>query len=194
MSTDELVAELEEAFRDEVYPGDLNIIYDNFSWDSEVLRIRENFKVYTWQTVPKELLHNEQFGLPFLSKKGLKYYLPAFLCFAVRDYSGSDAIPDNLVYGLILPTEIDMLVSAFSTRPSRLSTDTALSSLNEEHQARLLTTDVRVHNFINNYGQFNRAQGRAILHFLEHMHDEYGEDFYGKEPEMAIQRYWFQFA
>lgn len=194
MSADELIAELEEAFRDEIYPGDLNIVYDNSSWDPEVLRIRETFKVHTWQTMPDELLLYEQFGMVFLGKKGLKYYLPAFLRFVTRDYAESDAIPDNLIANLTLPTEMDVLQSALSARPDQLGADTSLVSLNEYYQARLRATNERVHRFIDHYGQFNQAQSRAILHFLEHVRDEYGEDFFHEEPEIAIQRYWFQFA
>ena len=76
----------------------------------------------------------------------------------------------------------------------QFSTNTSIASQNEYYQTSLRGTDERIHNFIDNYSQFTYAQGRAILHFLEYMRDEYGGDFFNNEPQVAIERYWFQFA
>lgn len=194
MSAAELIAELTESFQSEPYPGELNIVYTNSDYDLEVKQIRETFKVHTWQELPDELMLYEQFGISFLSKKGLRYYLPAFLQFAVRDYAGSDSIPPNLVFKLTLPAEADVVLSAFNASQYQFGTDTSAVSQIEYYQARLRDANENVHRFIDHYSQFSAAQSRAILHFLEYMRDEYGGDFCDGEPETAIERYWFQFA
>ena len=129
-----------------------------------------------------------------MSEKGIKYYLPAYLQFTVRDYHGSDSIPDGLVLTLTLPTEMDVVMSALDARRYRIDTDMPTIDWNDHHQTRLRDMDQSVHRFVERYGQFTGAQGRVILHFLEHMRDEYGEDFFNNEPGVAIERYWFQFA
>lgn len=194
MSAIELIAEITESFQHVPYPGELNIVYNNTPAYPEVSRIRETFKMHTWQTLPDELMQYEQDGCIFLSKQGLKYYLPAYLRFAVRDYAAADSIPDSLVFFLTLPAEIDVVQSALNSKRYPLSADESIASQNDYYQSRLSDTNERMHSFIDNYGQFNQAQSRAILHFLEHMRDEYGEDFFNREPEVAIERYWFQFA
>lgn len=194
MNTTKLIAELTESFQNESRPGELDIVYNNSDYDLEVKRIRETFKVHTWQTLPDELMHYEQGGYIFLSKKGLKYYLPAYLLFAVRDYAGSDSIPDSLVFFLTLPAEVDVIQSALIAKRYRMNESIPTVDWNKKYQERLHDTDDRVHRFIDRNSQFTQVQSRAILHFLEYMRDEHGEDFFNNEPQIAIERYWFQFA
>lgn len=194
MSATELLAELTESFQNEPYPGELNIVYTNADFDSEVKQIRETFKVHTWQELPDKLMLYEQFCLSFFSKKGLRYYLPAFLQFAVREYSGSNSVPPNLIYNLTLPAEVDVVQSVLEAARYEVSTNSSAVSQNEYYQSNLRDINDRVHSFIDDYSQFTHAQSRAILHFLEYMRDKYGEDFFNNEPQVAIERYWFQFA
>jgi hypothetical protein len=78
MSADDLLAELTVCFEHEPYPGDDNLVINNIpDYDLESLQIRDTFKMHTWQTLPDELMLYEQGGYHFLSKQGLKYYLPA---------------------------------------------------------------------------------------------------------------------
>jgi hypothetical protein len=195
MNAAELITELTESFNEVPYPGEFDIVYNNSDYDLEVKRIRETFKAYTWQLLPNEVMHYDQGGYIFLSKKGLKYYLPAYLRFAVRDYAGADSIPDSLVFFLTLPTEIDVVAAAITAKryQNQMIEGTSTVDLNEEYQARLRDTNDRVHRFIDRNSQFSLAQSRAILHFLEYMRDEHSEDFFNNEPAVAIERYWFQF-
>jgi len=194
MSAAELIAEINDCFQHEPRLDEMDIVYNNSPAYPEVLRIREAFKTHTWQALPEELMRYEQDGFIFLSKKGLKYYWPAYLRFAVRDYVAADSIPDSLVFFLTLPTEVDVMLSAVAATRYPLAVNTSLDAENEYYQSCLRDTNERVHSFIDNYGQFNQAQSRAILYFLEYMRDEHGEDFFNNEPAVAIERYWFQFA
>lgn len=195
MTAAELITELTESFQHEPYPGDLNIVTNNApDYDLEALGIRETFKVHTWQSLPDALMIYEQSCLGFLSREGLKYYLPAFMQFAVRDYPGAESIPDNLILNLTLPTEMDIVVSALDVKRYRLDEDMPKIDWNDIHQARLHSVNQDVHSFIERYGQFNLAQSRVIYHFLVFMRDEHGKDYWDNELDIAIQRYWFQFG
>lgn len=195
MTAAELITELTESFQNEPYPGNLNIVTNNApDYDLESIQIRETFKVHTWQSLPDALMQYEQGGFSFLSKEGLKYYLPAYLRFAVRDYAEADSIPDNLILNLTLPTEMDIVVSALDVKRYRMDEDMPKIDWNDIHQARLRDANQDVHRFIERYGQFSFAQSRAIYHFLAFMRDEHGKDYWDNEPNVAIERYWFQFA
>lgn len=195
MTSEELISELVESFQYEPYPGDLDIVTNNApDYDLEALQIRESFRAFTWLTLPDELMQYEQGGYNFLSKKGLKYYLPAYLQFAVRNYAGADSIPDGLISTLTLPTEIDEVLSAFDTKRYELVESMPQIDWNNYHQKRLREVNEAVHWFIDRYGQFSAPQGRAIYHFLCFMRDEHGADYWNGEPQVAIERYWFQFA
>jgi hypothetical protein len=194
MSAFTLLAEVASAFQSEPYPGNEHIVHDNSDYDLEALGIKESFRVYTWQTLSDSLMLYEQSCLGFLSRHGFKYYLPSFLQFAVRSYAEAAMIPDNIILSLTLPTEVDVTLSAYRVKLYQLDKDMPKVDWNDIHQNRLQHLNEEVHRFITHASQFNPAQGRAILHFLEYMRDEYGGDFFNNEPQVAIERYWFQFA
>lgn len=195
MNAADLLTELTECFQHEAYPGDENIVTNNApAYDVESLQIRDTFKVHTWQTLPDELMQHEQGGYCFLSTRGLKYYLPAYLHFAVRAYAEADSIPDGLIFSLTLPTEEDDLAVNFDAEPKQLTEQLLAGEWAASPQTRRYELSERVEYFLDRYGQFSGAQGRAIYHFLVFMREKHGHEYFNDEPNIAIQRYWYQFA
>ncbi|MBD2767859.1 hypothetical protein IC235_08130 [Hymenobacter sp. BT664] len=195
MTADELIAEITMCFENEPFPGDLNIVTNNTpGYDLEALQIREAFKVHTWQTLPDELMQYENTAYCSLSAKGLKYYLPAYLQFAVRAYAEADIIPDGLISLLTLPAEVDVVRSAFDIKRYQIDEKLPEIDWGSFYQNRLRELNESVRWSIDRYSQFNPAQGRAIYHFLCFMRDEHGADYWNDELQLAIDRYWFQFA
>jgi hypothetical protein len=194
MPTTALLALLDESFGPEPHPGEAHIVHNNSGYDLEAVGIREAFKAHTWQTLPAEVLLHEQSALGFLSPAGFKYYLPAYLRLAVQQYEAADMIPDNLVLALTLPTEADIVLSALDIRRYGMDEDMPGVDWNDILQNRLRNLNRDTHDFIDRHRQFSRAQGQAIYQFLVFLRDEHGTDFLRKEPEIAIERYWFQFA
>ena len=195
MNTTDLLAEITQAFQDEPHPGEWNIVYSNASDDPEVIQIRESFKAYTWQTLPDNLMQDMQNGYFFLSNRGLRYYLPAYMRYSVREYKEADSIPDGLLYIATLPTEADIMLSAIQEKQSpSLAYSHSVTTSSDYFQNRLRDLNQTAHLFIKSWHQFNPAQGRAILHFLEYLRDEHGQDYLDNRPGIAIERYWFQFA
>ena len=193
MSADDLLAELAACFQHEPYPGDDNLVTNKESgYDLESLQIRDTFKVHTWQTLPDKLMLYEQGGYFFLSRRGLKYYLPAYRGFAVRAYAEADSIPDGLIFSLTLPTAQGDLATA--SQVAQLAAQRPAMDWRATLQTGQNELPERVSYFLDRYGQFGGAQGRAIYHFLVFMRENYGHDYFNDEPNVAIQRYWFQFA
>jgi hypothetical protein len=193
MSADDVLAELTACFQHEPFPGEEHIVTNNDpGYDVESLQIRDAFKLYTWQTLPDKLMLYEQGGFHFLSKRGLKYYLPAYLGFAVRAYAAADSIPDGLVFSLTLPTAQDDL--ALERSLAQLAEQLPAGDWPAHQLAHRSALPERVTYFLDRYGEFSGAQGRAIYHFLVFMREQHGQDYFNDEPNVAIQRYWYQFA
>ena len=195
MSAPDLLTEITLAFQDEPHPGEMNIVYDNFNPDPEVIQLRENLKPHTWQTIPDDILQDVQSGPIFLSKQGLRYYLPAYMSYSIREYREADSIPDDLVFIMKLPTGVDIMLLAIQEKLSpSLAYSYPVTTSSDYFQRRFRDLNGSVHSFINRWHQFSPAQGRAILHFLEWLRDEHSDDYFDNELDIAIERYWFQFA
>lgn len=192
MDSNIVLDSLLQSFGNEPYPGDDQIMENNS--DLESIGIRDSLKQYTWQTITPELMQYEQYCLPFLSKIGFKYYLPAFMRFAITDFHGADMIPDNIILRLRLPIEADVITSAIEIRELKMDENMPSIDWNEILQSRLKSIESSIHNFIAKASLFNTEQSRAIYQFLVYMRDVQGAEFFNDEPDVAIQRYWFQFA
>ncbi len=194
MTKSELITEITTAFKEEPYPGDSNIVYDNTGFHLECIEVRDAFIGHTWQNIPDDSLSAEQTGLSFMSKEGFKYYLPAFMCAWLKDSGVIDDGLGMIVQLLKLPTEIDIAVVADQIQRYEVAKQLPDVDLNEVLQNQLAQTNAGVNTFIARASQFTRTQGQAMLHFLTYVHDESGDDFLSNEAALAIQRYWFQFA
>jgi hypothetical protein len=101
------------------------------------------------------------------------------------------------VFIMKLPTEVDIMLSALRAITSPFQAPPNASAVTSEYtyfQNRLHDLNDTVHRFIGRWHQFSPAQGRAILHFLEHLRDKHGQDYLDNELDITIERYWFQFA
>ncbi|WP_046246974.1 DUF6714 family protein [Hymenobacter terrenus] len=194
MNPTELIAEITAAFKDEPYPGDDNIVYDNTGVHLECIEIRDAFKGHLWHQVPDDVLSTKRTGLSFMSKEGFKYYLPTFMCSLLRDSSVVDEGISMVVLLLKLPTEVDIAVVAEKIQRFDVGDKLPAIELNEFLQNQLARTNTEINSFIDKARQFTQAQGQAIYHFLIHTRDEWGDAFLSNEADLAIQRYWFQFA
>lgn len=99
-----MIQEIRDAFGDMPYPGTEYLTNDLEGNDLERKQIREGFSRYeNWQDVPRELLVQERDALPLFEPQGFRFYLPAYMLFALEDYEGADMIPESIVHSLTLP-------------------------------------------------------------------------------------------
>lgn len=194
MGADDLIIEINESFGDGVYPGDSAIVADNAEANAAALKAQDAFKGLHWQEVPDDVLREERTGLALLSNAGFAYYLPAFLVSLVRNFQPSHHGIDAVVGLLKLPTEINGVAVANLLGQYELASQQPNVDFTGILQSHLAQANADIHRFIARASQFTAAQGRAICHFLAFIRDERGEAVVNNEPELAIQRYWFQFA
>lgn len=194
MSANDLIAEITESFGESVYPGDSALVADDAAANPVTLKTWEAFRGLAWQQVPDDALREERTGLELLSDAGFAYYLPAFLVFLVRDFQSNHHGIDAVVDLLKLPTEINGVAVANLLGQYELASQQPKVDFTGILQSHLAQTNADIHRFVARASQFTPVQGRAVCHFLAFIRDERGAGFVNNEPELAIQRYWFQFA
>ncbi len=83
-----IIQEIRNAFGDMPYPGTEYITNDLEGNDLERKQIRKGFSRYeNWQDVPCELLLQERDALPLFEPQGFRFYLPAYMLFALEDFT-----------------------------------------------------------------------------------------------------------
>ena len=101
---DQLIADIEAAFRDvERGAGETLREADGEGAGTEVqlrtARAQETER--TWSEIPDEVIDNHEAALSFVDPEGFRYYLPAFMRWALRHYKQSNRITvDTAIYAL----------------------------------------------------------------------------------------------
>lgn len=98
----EVLHVITEAFHSVQYPGDDNLITNRN--DLESLEIELAFRGRKWQDLSFETVFKHRDSLPFFSPSAFRYYLPAYMCFSITNYSDSDTLPEYVVYQLSPPS------------------------------------------------------------------------------------------
>lgn len=81
MQKDELISQIEEAFKDVPYPGDENIV-DDPNHCPECEEVSEAFKGKHWKEVVSSL-HSFPDNIYLLTPEAYQFYLPAFLIYSI---------------------------------------------------------------------------------------------------------------
>jgi hypothetical protein len=152
--------------------------------------VAEFFKGKRWQDVTLEGLRNGYEGPPdaclcFMSGDALRYYLPAFMHIAMRDYASNDMVCEAAMSALTPPTAHPELFAA----AKREGTPDEHNPYAEANVARQRAWwDARVAGLAP-------AQREAIVAFLSYMQETHGADFAGSftGPAPALA-YWTMHA
>lgn len=108
--TEQIVADIVCAFRDNAYPGNDRIAYDQSGTHLECSEIVAAFQGKQWQEVDLETLVRESSAVYFFTPAAFAYYLPAFLCAALLHHGSSDAVPGTVINCFVLPShQMDQL-------------------------------------------------------------------------------------
>jgi hypothetical protein len=171
MHPDELLAEITRAFQDAPHPA-------------------EALSDLAWPDLPDDFLREQLPTLAFLNPVGFRYYLPAFLCFALREPVAQRT--ELLLMLLKLPTELSgpAVTELLSYIKAASPPPVSVSSL---MQQQLNQTNQSLNQFIARASQLTPPQAKAIYHFLSYLRDA-GSAAHQQEAAVAIERYWFQFA
>jgi len=78
-------------------------VIDAYGSDTERFAARELDTDLRWQDVPDHLIESHSDTLCFVDPKGFRYYLPAYMIWALRHFRTSDSFSvDHVIYSLII--------------------------------------------------------------------------------------------
>lgn len=195
MNKEKIVTEIKSSFKQNEYPGDDNIVYDNSKEHDDCFEVRRYFQGKKWDEISNDFLFKIKHGTTFFSSKGLHYYLPSFMLFILNDFNGADVLVDNIISELTLPIEIDTVIMANAIK--KFKTDEKMPEIDFEYilNQQLESNNDRVKSFIGFTSLFTNEQGLSVKSFLEYLIKNHGSDYqYGLvNPQIALDRYWFVF-
>jgi hypothetical protein len=166
--TARIIGRVYEAFDPVEYPSDGKIT----AGDS--LEAREIAHVYEgkdWRDLDTRFLAaNCIQSIFFLSFQAYRFFLPAFLTAAVKDYSRAPEIVDNLVSTLLDPVTAQKLY-----HPTSNSEDV-----------------VDMYTFVCRMDSLTCAQVEAVVEVLRFLSNYHLADFPYDEPQRALDGYWLE--
>ena len=96
---------IEMAFADNPYPADKGLLHPQCMDDED---IRDFYGRTTWLNIPGEVIDRNNASLCFFSPEAYRFYLPAYLIWALRNFDSSDSFTvDSTIYSLT-PGEGDL--------------------------------------------------------------------------------------
>ncbi len=101
----EIIARVNRAFnnvrRDNGVTLHEAIVYDSFGSEEQRVQARESDREAKWQDIPDEDLNTNHAVLYFLDQTSFRYYIPAFMCWTLKNYSISSSLTvDNTISAL----------------------------------------------------------------------------------------------
>jgi len=190
-----LIQHINAAFGDLQNPSGDHIVMDSSSSDLEAQRIKNMLKGLNWSDVPFETLDQVDSALAFLSPEGYRFYIPAFMTYSVIDFVRADIIPYEVVQSLTLhrQADVDRLRELSELHPeaqpfSRNEWEQILKTMQATYGSGSLELI-----FWERVAIFDATQARANREYLEYVRDVHGEEFPNREPEIALERYWYRF-
>jgi hypothetical protein len=188
----QLIDAIEDAFGDVQLEDGISlreaIVLDNYGTDQERHRARSQDELGDWRKIPDETIARYSASLAFLDAKGMRFYLPAFMRFALRHYQKSDSasIPYT-IYQLDCSAgsgaELVDLVSEKATEEQRLLLGGAFS--NTELKAKF--EGVQSYK-AEKFTLLTEAQRDAVWGFLQFMaFSGHGDE---RVARRALERVW----
>lgn len=103
MELEELIGVIESAFDGVPQPDDITLhvaeAHDNYDYDHNAKHREKDF-IGRWQDVPSEHIQRCRAALSFVDKVGMRYYLPAYMTWYLRNFGSDVVFDDGALYAL----------------------------------------------------------------------------------------------
>lgn len=104
MEKEELIKFIEEAFNGVEQPQEITLhvaeAHDDYDYDHNKEHRKNDF-IGRWQEIPSEHIKKSQNALSYVDKIGMRYYLPAYMVWYLKNYGNSDEVfTDHALYSL----------------------------------------------------------------------------------------------
>jgi hypothetical protein len=192
-----LIQQIEAAFAGMEQPGDEEIVPD-------LRQLEDNYdlKGRHWRDLTAaDILEHE--GSPFLfTPVAYRFFLPAYLLAAVRDYEGADVAVGSIISSLT-KRDIRDLLSSLEWHLDRLRWKDFTPGINDERseradveywerRAREYDQAYEENWFLERMEPLTLEQKLAVKEFLQYMTEVHPRSR-GPEASKALERYWAQF-
>lgn len=134
-------------------------------------------------------------NLWMLSPDAFLYYLPALMWICLASYDSVSVLASELVGALTLPSRDDVLASLdrLMELPPPALRDRVFVDAIRRQQLEWFDSGAPTNTFHERFDEVTRAEGSAVLAFLEAFRDRFAEAFRFGELDAAIDRLWVQF-
>lgn len=116
---DEAVAGLEAAFAGVPRPSNSELLHPQCYDDNDIADL---YAYQDWRSVPDDVIENDYAALSFLSAAGYRFFIPAYLRFALRHPTSGTAVVDSTIWSFIPEMYEGDLVAFTRSKHALLST------------------------------------------------------------------------
>ncbi len=145
------------------------IVLDDYGSDEDRALARSHDELHDWRNISDETIACSSVGLSFLDAKGIRFYLPAFMRFALRHYQHSDSASISyIIYtldcssGSGAPLVDDLLEKATDEQRALLTRAFSAMEIKEKFESARLERSREL-------ALLTEAQWDAVRLFLEFM-------------------------
>ena len=117
---DDAIAAIEAAFADVPRPSDDELLHPRCVDDGDLAGLSP---YHDWREVPDEVLEGAYAALSFLSAAGYRFFIPAYLRYALRHPQSGAAVVDSTIWSLI-PELYEQDLAVFARSKYELLDDT----------------------------------------------------------------------
>ncbi|MBE9098516.1 DUF6714 family protein [Vacuolonema iberomarrocanum] len=105
MSIKSLISEIQNAFEGVKLDGGISLnmaeYADSYEYDKECLKRAANDEKENWQNISSEDIENCTVTFCFTDLRGFKFYIPAYMCWALRNFDKSHSCSiDSTIYAI----------------------------------------------------------------------------------------------
>ena len=103
MSIEELIDIIAEAFDGVPQPGDITLhvaeAHDEYDYEHDEEHRKKDY-IGRWQDLLQEHIRHCQSALSFVNKTGMRFYLPAYMVWYLRNFGKDEVVTDHALYSL----------------------------------------------------------------------------------------------
>lgn len=105
MNEEDLISEIREAFKGVSLEEGIGIVeadaIDDYADKKKQEKARSLDERNNWENIPDEVISRASFSLCYVDEKGMKFSLPAYMVFLLKNYQVSDSASiDAVIYAL----------------------------------------------------------------------------------------------
>ena len=184
MDTEEVIAQIREAFGANAYPGD-PFLQGSFDGCEPYDEVSAFFGKTDWTALDSKMLDERYCALSFFSEAGFRFFLPAYL---IADLRGELLTADPLFHLHHGFSSVTSEIPVESRKFTRISGGNSL--LNPRRYGAMTWSDHARHRL----SAFTREEARAVIAYMRYKVEHDPVDIERPRVEAALQQFWLDRA